>query len=120
MSKTALGKFGGREVVAAKVKVTNAGDGLSKAVAVDPVGLDIGDKVYVVLECDVADVGFSPAKDDGRKLVRTHALKTLNATIVDEDLVRAHLDDQAERIEKAAGVHRLPLDGDGDEGEGGE
>lgn len=108
--KPGLGRFGNREVIGTAVAITNAGDGLSKALGVDPQLLDLDEKVYIVLECDVNKVSFTPVKDAHNKLTRVHNLKTVGATIVDEDLVRAHLDEQAKRIEEHAGVHRLPLD----------
>jgi hypothetical protein len=118
--KNPLGRFDGREVIKSTIAVTNAGDGLSKAMGVDPSAMDLHDKVYVVLECDVSKVAFTEV-DDTAKLARNHTLKAGAATIVDEDLVRDHLDAMAQRIEEAQGVHRLPLneDGDGPDGEGG-
>lgn len=115
-----LGSFAGHDVVKSTVAITNAGDGLSKALGVDPTVLDIGDKVFVVLECEVAKIGFAPVDRDTDVLTRIHTLRAGTATLVDEDLVREHLDDQAKRIEEAAGVHRLPMGEDGevdDEGE---
>lgn len=111
---TNLGKFDGREVIRATVAITNAGDGLSKAMAVDPAVMHHGDKIWVVLECDVAKVRFDPV-DDTAKLTRVHILRAGAATLVDEDLVREHLDEQQRRIEEAEGVHRLPLGEDGDD-----
>jgi hypothetical protein len=117
-TKSPLGRFDGREVIKSTIAVTNAGDGLSKAMGVDPSAMDLGDKVYVVLECEVAKVTFTEV-DDTAKLARNHTLRAGDATIVDEDLVREHLDTQAQRIEEAQGVHRLPLDDDGEpSGEG--
>jgi len=114
MTKSPLGRFDGREVIKSTIAVTNAGDGLSKAMSVDPAAMDLGDKVYVVLECEVAKVTFTEV-DDTAKLARNHTLKAGDATIVDEDLVRAHIDEQVQRIEEAQGVHRLPLDEDGED-----
>ena len=111
--RTGLGRFDGREVIKSTVAVTNAGDGLSKALAVDPAALDLGDKVYVVLECEVSKVTFVPVPDTS-KLQRVHTLKAGGATLVDEDLVREQLDTQAQRIEESQGIQRLPM------GEGGE
>lgn len=113
MATTALGKFDRRDVIKSTIAVTNAGDGLSKAMAVDPQAMSLRDKVYVVLECEVAKVTFTDIDDTG-KVARNHTLKAGDATIVDEDLVRDHLDAMAKRIEEAQGVHRLPLDDDGD------
>ena len=119
--KHPLGSFDGREVIKATVAITRAGDGLSAALAVDPQALDLGDKVYVVLECEVGKVSFEPVKDT-QHLARVHTLRTQGATLVDEDLVRKHLDEMQVRIEEAQGVSRLPMgeDGEGQEGDGSE
>lgn len=119
MSNNPLGRFDRREVIKSTIAVTNAGDGLSKAMSVDPQAMDLGDKVYVVLECEVAKVTFTEI-DDTKKLARNHTLRAGGATLVDEDLVRDHLDSMAERIEQAQGVHRLPLEEDGEPDEGGD
>lgn len=113
-AKPALGKFDGRDVIQSTIAVTNAGDGLSKAMSVDPTAMHLHDKVFVVLECEVNRIGFAEVGDTG-KVARVHNLKAGAAVIVDENLVREHLDEMAKRIEEAAGVHRLPLDDD-DEG----
>lgn len=110
-----LDPFEGREVVAGTIKVTNAGDGLSTALAVDPVAYHHGQKVTVVLDCEVTQVNHIESAPDADTLVRVHTFKTHNATVVDRDLVEAHLQTQADRIQKArdeaAGRMQLDLDG---------
>lgn len=106
-----LGEFEGRAVLGTAIKVTNAGDGLSAAVAVDPAIHHLGDKVFVVLETEVSNVAHPPVKDTAG-VSRLHTLKTVAATIVDEDMVRDVLDAQRVRIERAAGIHELPFAGD--------
>lgn len=102
------------DVLRVQVAVTNAGDGLSEALAVDPTPLPLGATVHVVLECRVQQVKFVPAVDkehpeDG--LARVHVLRAGRATIVGATDVAAALDSQADRIlrarEAAAGVQRL-------------
>lgn len=109
--KSHLHQFDGRDVLATTIAITNAGDGLSKAMKVDPREFHHDEKVYVVLECDVAKVSFSPLAEGTQELVRVHTLRAGAATIVDGDLVKAHLDQQAARIQeakdKAAGVVNL-------------
>jgi len=111
MGTNDLGTFDDRDVLRTTIAVTNAGDGLSDALKVDPQLMHLGDKVYVVLECEVAKVRFDPIKDTDA-LSRVHVLKAGTATLVDADLVRAQLDEQAERIQRAkeaeAGITRLP------------
>ena len=102
------------DVVRTEVAVTNAGDGLSRALAIQPNDLELGTRVYVVLECLVQQIKFKPAVDrdhpeDG--LARVHVLRAGAATIVDRTVVASAMDAQAERIrlaeEAAAGIQRL-------------
>ena len=110
-----LGVFDGKSVLATSIKITNAGDGLSKAMAVDPQLMSLHQKIYVVLECEVSRVQFQDIKDvDG--VVRIHTLKAGTATVVDQDMVQDVLDAQIARLEEAAGISKLPFDGaDADE-----
>lgn len=93
------------------VKITNSGDGLSKALAVDPPNVRHRDTVHVVLECVVADMQTPIIKDsDGNELKMV--LRAGRASIVDADLVAEVLDEQDRRIEEAAGIQRIPgMDG---------
>lgn len=110
-----LGTFDEQDVIGTGIKITNAGDGLSKALAVDPVILHHHDKVYVVLETEVSNVAFAPVKDVAG-VVRMHTLKAGTATIVSHEVVADVLMEQERRLEEAAGVTRLdftdPVDDD--------
>lgn len=107
MSK--LTPFDGKEVLSAGIAIRNAGDGLSEALSVEPQEFHHGEKVYVVLECEVDKVRFDPVKDsDG--LRRIHVFKAGTATIVDESVVVQQLDLQRRKIEEAQGVRRLEFD----------
>lgn len=112
---TTLSTFDGRDVIKATIAVTNAGDGLSDALKVDPQEFSLGDKVYVVLETEVAKIRFEEIKDTDA-LARVHVLKAGNATIVDGTLVAAQIAEQAERIrlakEAEQGVQRLDFAAD--------
>lgn len=115
---TKLSQFDGRDVLRSTIAITKAGDGLSEAMAIDPQEFHHGERVFVVLECAVSKVRFDPIKDT-QALTRVHVLDAGLSTIVDEDVVRSVLDQQAERIEqakiaaeRAAGIHRLPFGGD--------
>lgn len=106
---TTLHRFEGSPVLNAGVKITNAGDGLSQALGIEPVELKQGETVYVVLECTVGTIAFTPIKNtDG--VARVQTLRAGTATIVDKDLVAAQLEEQRVRIEEATGVHRLDFD----------
>jgi hypothetical protein len=102
-----LGSFEGEDVLIAQVAIRAAGDGLSKALAVHPTLLHRGDKVFVVLECEVKKIAFSGIKDTDT-LARIHDLTTLNATLIDEAAVRAALDATKKAIEEANGISTLP------------
>lgn len=110
-----LSPFDGRDVLRSTIMVTKAGDGLSEAMKIDPQEFHHGERVYVVLECEVSKVRFDPIKDTDA-LSRVHVLAAGNAAIVDEQLVRQVLDEQADRVqaarEAAAGVQRIPWEGD--------
>lgn len=106
--KPKLKRFEGKEVLSATVAVTGAGDGLSQAMAVDPIELHHQEKRYLVLEVDVTKVRFDPVpKTDG--LQRVHILRAGRATFIDADVVTAALDEQEKRIEEALGVQKLGL-----------
>lgn len=108
---TDLGTFEGADVLMSTIAVKNAGDGLSKAMVVERRKFHKGERVYVVLECEVTDVAFKPVKDtDG--VNRAHSFAAQAATVVDKSLVAEHMEAQKVRIEEAAGISRLPgMDG---------
>lgn len=117
-TQPALTPFDGRQVFATTVIITNAGDGLSDALEVDPEEYHHGDVVHVVLRCTVNKVRFDPVKDT-EGLRRVHVFRAEEATVVDADLVEEHLSAQRDRIEadrvrreEEEGIHRLPFDGD--------
>lgn len=105
-----LSKFEGRDVLQATIKVTNAGDGLSEALAIDPTEMHLGDKVYLVIEAEVSKVNYEELKDTGT-LRRVHTLRAGVATIVDEAFAADVLERQRVAIEEARGVHRIDFDG---------
>jgi hypothetical protein len=108
-----LHRFEGREVTAAEIRITNAGDGLSQAMKIDAVELKLGDKVYVVLEGEVSAIVLRPAKE-GKSVVRVQTIRAGVATLVPEELVKDVLEEQRLAIEAAAGVTRLDF-GDPDD-----
>lgn len=109
----ALAAFDGREVTAVGIKVTNAGDGLSDAMRVDPTEFRLGERVIVVLDTIVGRVEHTALDDvaDG-PVRRDHVLRAEGATIVDLTIVQEHLRVQADRIrrarEAAQGIQRIP------------
>jgi hypothetical protein len=110
-----LTPFGDRDVLQASIAVTQAGDGLSKALGVKPCEYAIGDRVFVVLQTVVSKVGYDELKESDC-LRRVHTLRTELGTIVDEKLVRRVLDAQQKAIDEAKGQGVLDIDDpDGDE-----
>lgn len=107
-----LGQFEGRDILSATISVTNAGDGLSDAMKVEPEIMHLGDVVYVVLECEVAKVRYDPIKDT-QGLARVHVLRAGTATLIDGGAVEEALDAQRVKIERArdaaAGIAKLPI-----------
>lgn len=116
-----LKAFDGQEVRAATIAITNAGDGLSEALKVNPMEMHHGERHYVVLECDVTQVKFVPVdKDDpAGDLIRVHTLKAGMATLVDKSVVDGVLAEQRRKLDEAKGIPQLPFTGD-DESSGGE
>lgn len=109
---SALHSFDGHPVLRSTIAVTNAGDGLSNALKIDPCEFAHGQKVYVVLECEVSKIAFVPIPDTDA-LSRVHTFRAEGATIVDADAVKRQLDEQADRIlkarEEAEGLERIPF-----------
>ena len=97
-----LAEFDGRSVVRTTISVTNAGDGLSKALSIDPQEFHHGDVVYVVLECEVSKVTHVPIdKETPDVLIRQHTLRAGTGTIVDGGIVADYIDAQAAEISAA-------------------
>lgn len=105
---TTLSPFEGHEVVGTTISITNAGDGLSEAMKVDPVEWEHGEKVFVLLETEVAKVRFDPSKDNGENLVRVHVLKAGTATVMDSTKARPMIAAQVKKIQEAEGISALP------------
>lgn len=110
-----LSKFEGRDVLQSTIKITNAGDGLSQAMAIAPTELHLDDTIYVVLETTVRKVQYQELGDTGT-LKREQVLKAGVATIVESTLVAEVLEAQRVAIEKARGVERIPFGEEGDDG----
>lgn len=126
-----LERYEKRDVVAATVKITKAGDGLSEALELAPELLHYGETVFFVLRCEVAQIGYRPIPKGNGSLVRIHTVEAREIARVAEEDVAALLEAEAERIdelrraeeeraaleeekrleaeEKAAGVQRLPV-----------
>lgn len=108
-----LQAFEGRDVINASIRITRAGDGLSTALGIAPTEYHPGDKLYVLLECEVGRVSYDPIKDTDC-LQRVHTLVAGVGTIVDGEWAGTAIAEQRKRNLEAAGVNELPLDDDED------
>lgn len=109
-----LEPYESHDVVESTIRVTNAGDGLSAALEVDPVAFELGERVYVVLDCTVAKITFEALKDEPDERRRVHTFKASTGTIVDGLLVRDVVDKQRRRIDEARGQLTLDAELDGE------
>lgn len=101
MTKTTerpLPDFEGTEVTRAAVKITNAGDGLSDALSVQPKALHLDDEIFYVLRGTCTKVGHEPDKHDA--LVRVHVVKASEITEIDGDLAQKLLAESAEEVQR--------------------
>jgi hypothetical protein len=110
-----LKRFEGKDVMAATIAVTGAGDGLSEAMDVGPTEYHQGDTVYTVMEHVVSKVTYEDMPKMDGALRRKHTFKTQHATVVDGQSVAAALTEhkrlvaiKREKDEEAKGVHVLP------------
>lgn len=111
----AIEKFDGRNVIGTTIAITNAGDGLSKAMETEPQIFHHQETVYVVIECEVAKVSHvlaDPGDEQNRDLRRLHVLRAGTATIVDAEQVIEVIAAQAEKNKLAEdakkGIQRIP------------
>lgn len=103
-----LGYYEGQPIDEAGVTINNASGGLHDAVEIDPVRLEVGAVVHVVLRCTVRPPQFDPVdKANVRGPLRlVNRLHAEDATFVDEELVGGLIDEQRARIEEAKEVER--------------
>lgn len=112
-----LEPFEGVDVLAAGIEIPGAAGGLRDAMKIEPQQFHAGDRLYVVLECDVAKIRFDPIQSDGELLAwrRVHVLAAQAATFVDGAMVKEAIESQKRKIqlaaEAAAGIGRLEFDG---------
>lgn len=105
---TSLAPFENHEVVGTSIAVTNAGDGLSQALKVEPVERERGETVFVLLETTVDKITFVGSKDDSEALIRQHTLKTVRGTIVDPGKAKPLIRATQKKIDEAEGREQLP------------
>jgi hypothetical protein len=101
-----LPSFESNVVSRARVRLTNVGDGLSDALDVAPIALQIGQRVHYVVEGVVTQVAHVQ-KDDDAPIVRLHTVKGLGATEIDAELAEKLLQAAAEETARM----RAEIDG---------
>jgi hypothetical protein len=105
-----LYEFEGAEVSEAGISIKDPGRALRDSMGVYPYVIHCNEPVYVVLECQLEDVGHPQIKDSP-DLKRHHVMSTVRAAIVDADAVKSLIDDETQRVqlakEEAAGIRRL-------------
>lgn len=107
--------FNHRDVVESGITVPGLG-GLQKALAVDELEKEVGDRFVLAVDFEVAKVIFEALDKDepDGDLRRVHALRALNGTLIPRSLVAAELAEQARRVEEAKGIDELPFADDED------
>lgn len=112
-----LGEQEGEPVVGSAIALRNAGDGLSDAMAVDPVILRRKETGYAVIAWEVDHIEFPPAKK-GQGVLRKHVLRATHSAIVTEEFaaqaIAASKKELIRKREEALGIQHLDLPGDGE------
>ena len=99
-----LPTFEGNAVATARVRITRAGDGLSEALKIDPRALQLGERVYYVLEGECVQINHIE-KDE--VITRVHTIAPESIAEVDEETAIKML------REAAADLERKKADADG-------
>jgi len=109
-----LPAFENQLVVGAGIEIPGAAGGLRDAMEIEPRVLHQGDRIYVLLECEVAKTRHDPIdkKTFDGPLRRVSVLHTRAGTIMDPEVAKPAVDAQKDRIQKAKeealGVQRIP------------
>jgi len=99
-----LGKYKGHQITGTSIVLTNLGDGLSKAVEVEPLIVKLNDVVFIAVKAKkvndkyVLEVDQKSGKVMGVELVQTFSATA--ATFADEALVSEAIESMSERIRK--------------------
>jgi hypothetical protein len=107
-----LTDFEGKAVRRSVIKVTNAGDGLSESLKLDPVEYHQGERGVLIIEGVFTRVGFSPIDRDEPEgdQERVHTFKATAGKMIDRGVVAEIMDEHARRLEEAKGLQKLPGD----------
>ncbi len=105
---TGLSTFENHDVLQSTIKVTNAGDGLSEAMSIDPVEIHLGEQRYLLIEAECSKVGYEELKDTGTYR-RVQTLKAGTATLVDATFAAKAIQAQRAALDEARGTPQLPM-----------
>ena len=98
----AVETYKGLDVLATVIKITNTGDGLSKAMSIEPVEVKFGEVVYVALRLEKTKDGYDVlfSKDDETPLgvAFVQQFKATQAAFVPEKAVRKAIDSMHDKI----------------------
>lgn len=95
------------DVDRATVRITNAGDGLSEALRVQPKAFHMGEEVFFVLRGEVTQINHRTDRDES--VTRVHTVKASDITEVDPLTAQRMLTAAAEDLEK----RKAEMDGQG-------
>lgn len=119
-----LPKFEKRTVRKAALTVAKTGNGLDEALGFEPIALNVGDEIYLVVKASVYDIHHraeNRKKPDQDDLIRVHAADAVEVAMISfeeaEPLLRAADARLAEHRlaaslaeEEAQGIQRLPVE----------
>lgn len=112
MSDIDNNEFEGAEVIGIAIKLTNAGDGLSAAMKIDPTTLHHGDRVRVLVDGVVNRVQFDPlavgkGELDFGRVTRVQQIKAEAAMLVDEKVGAKLMREHKAQLDKLRGQPQL-------------
>lgn len=94
--------YKGLNVLATVIKITNTGDGLSKAMGIEPVEVEFGEVIYVALRLEKTKDGYDVllSKDDEKPIgvAYVQQFKAMQAAFVPERSVRKAIDSMHDKI----------------------
>lgn len=93
-----LSNYEGREVVEVVIVVKGTGDGLSAHMPFEPRELHHGERVQLLVDCEVTEVAYPPIKKGSGLLKRKQVLQATAATWAPEELALPILNAAAERL----------------------
>jgi len=97
MTTEALPIFEGQPTTGARVKITNAGDGLSDDIV--PEAHELGDELAFILRGHVTQIAHLQKESHG-PLVRVHTVKATDAVRIDLEMAEKSIRANADELER--------------------